>query len=118
MILQKWENNGTEEIGLVTPTPGLTLSVSFDGGHVGRWETAVIHFRWPIVVMSLIREFGGLNFRIPFREIFGSRFRPPKHHIALSKLLVGSHNLEILRGRYTLPVLMPDKRLCPVFSVA
>ena len=21
MILQKWENNGTEEIGLVTPTP-------------------------------------------------------------------------------------------------
>ena len=22
MILQKWENNGTEEIGLVTPTPG------------------------------------------------------------------------------------------------
>ena len=22
MILQKWENNGTEEIGLITPTPG------------------------------------------------------------------------------------------------
>ena len=41
----------------------------------------------------------------------------PKYRVALSKLRASSHNLEIERGRYTRPILSPEKRLCPVCQV-
>ena len=30
MNVKKWENNGTEEIGLVTPTPGVSQAISLN----------------------------------------------------------------------------------------
>ena len=51
MILQKWENNGTEEIGLVTPTPVRD--------NTKQWPlTPYNHYH---VVDLVIRKYSGVN---------------------------------------------------------
>ena len=37
-----------------------------------------------------------------------------KHRIALTKLRISNHSLEIERGRYSRPYVKPEERICPL----